>query len=883
MTTSISTYEGPLRLIDGRTVLVRAVGPGDADLAARLYSGLSPHSMAMRFGAARRGLDAEDVVALVRPPGPEGLGVMALSGGEAERAVALARYDRRPGASDAEFSIAVADDWQGKGLGTDLLEVLLTAAADDGLDALWAVVRPDNYKMLIVFRDLGCEEHELHQRGEVLVRLLTPPDEGFDEAASARFMATSVASLRPVFRPASIAVVGASRDRRAPGGAVLHALRSGSCPFPVFAVNRAAQTVDGVRAYPSLGAVPEHVDLAIVAVPAAGVTPVAREAAANGVRALIVLSMGFSEADAKGAEREAELLHVARTSGMRVVGPNCMGVSVTDPACPFNATFGPGAPPGGSIALASQSGGLGIAALEHCRRRGIGLSSFVSLGNMADVSPVDLLAWWDQDDRTRAILLYLEGLADPRRFARVARRVARSTPIVALKSGRGRSGRRAAGSHTAALAAGEETTDALFSLAGIVRVDAIEDLFDAGQLLAAQPLPAGDRIGILTNAGGLGVVAADACEAVGLQVPQLSDAVRARLVEMGVASADNPVDLGSGVTAETLETVGRMLIDGSEVDALVVVYAPIAGGDEAGIVAATERLSGHGLTVAGCMLNGDPPTGASGLSVPWYGFPEAAVRAVDCAVEARAIRDRPADPATRLPDTDRSRARHALARTEPGAWLAYAELAEMLEAYGLTLPRSRAVSTAAQAAAAQAELGVPVAVKLLSTTTVHKTEVGGVILGCATPQEAATAFETIAARVGSDEMTGALVQEMAPAGLDLIVGAVNDPLVGPLVLAGFGGVEAEVWQDRAVALAPVGPRTAGDLWGELRGRRLLDGWRGAPGADRDALTDLVTRVARLAAEQPLLAELDLNPVRSCGAGTPLAILDARARRAGTRG
>jgi acyl-CoA synthetase (NDP forming) len=280
------------------------------------------------------------------------------------------------------------------------------------------------------------------------------------------------------------------------------------------------------------------------------------------------------------------------------------------------------------------------------------------------------------------------------------------------------------------------------------------------------------------------------------------------------------------------------------------------------------------------MLHADPPTASSGRSVPWYGFPEAAVRAVDCAVEARQVRDRPPDPAPRVPDSDRSRARRALARADPGAWLGHAGLAEMLTAYGLVLPPSRIVTDAGQAAAAQREMRVPVAVKLLSATTVHKSEVGGVILGCTTPRQAAAAYERIAARVGPDDMDGALVQEMGPAGVDLIVGAMHDPLVGPLVLAGIGGVEAEVWRDRAVALAPVGPRTARELWDRLRGTRLIDGWRGAPGADRDALADMVTRVARLAAEQPLLAELDLNPVRACGPGVPLAILDVRARRVG---
>lgn len=874
----IDDREGPLRLRDGRTVLVRAVGPDDHAVVAALYAGLSPHSLAMRFGAGRRGLSDDEVRALVGAPGPDGLGLVSLAGGEAERAIALARYDRTSGASEAELSIAVADDWQGLGLGTDLLEVLLARAAEDGIDALWGIVRPDNLRMLMVFRALGCEERELRQRGEVLVRLETPPDEGLDEAAAARFMDTTITSLLPMLRPTSIAVVGASRNPAAPGGAVFRALRDGGFAGPVFAVNRSADAIDGQVAYPSLGALPRSVDLVVVVVPATDVPAVARQAAANGARALAVLSSGFSEAGEDGAALEAELLHVARTSGMRVLGPNCLGLSVTDPTAAFNATFGPGAPPDGSIALASQSGGLGIGALALCRRRGIGLSAFVSMGNMADISPVDLLAWWAKDRQTQAVLLYLEGLTDPRRFARVARSVARSTPIVALKAGRGRAGLRAAGSHTAALAAGEAPTDALFALAGVVRVDTIEELFDAGELMVSQPLPAGERIAIITNAGGLGVVTADACEAAHLAVPQLSQGVADRLVSLGAVSATNPVDMGSTMDAGAMEAVGSAIAVSGEVDVMLVVDAPVAGGDPVAIAHGVDRLAANGLPVVGCLLGEEVIARRMGLRVPWFDFPEAASRAIACAVRAGAARDRAPDPVPELPGCDRRRARLALEQAPAGAWLEPEQVEELLSAYGVAVPRSRVVHTADAAAEAQRAFGLPVAVKLVSRTVIHKSDVGGVILDCDSPDATAAAFRRIAGRVGADPSDAVVVQEMAPRGVDLIVGAVHDPLFGPLVLAGIGGTEAEVWRDRMVALAPVGRQTAHEMWDGLRGLPLIKGWRGSPGADRAGLEECLLRVAQLAAEQPLLAELDLNPVRSSGPGQGVVVLDARARR-----
>jgi acyl-CoA synthetase (NDP forming)/GNAT superfamily N-acetyltransferase len=887
----VASPEQRLLTIGGGSVAVRATRAEDRDRIAALIDGLSPASRAMRFGGVRGPLRPDEAAAMAAPPGPDGLGLIALAGAGGDEAVAVARYDRRPGEADAELSLAVADAWQGQGVGTGLIERLVGCARRDGLDALWALMLPGNHRMREVVRDLGCEVQQQSAPGELLVRISTRDDDGLEDAAIARFARSAAASLEPLMRPRSVAVVGASRDPRSPGGAVLRALLRESSDVSVIPVNRSAGRVAGRPAVRSLGEVEEVVDLAVVAVPAAGVPAVAREAAARGVRGLVVLSAGFAEAGAEGAALEEEILHVVRTAGMRLVGPNCLGLWRGGPDG-VAATFAPSAPPAGAIGLASQSGGLGLAAFAHCTRRGVGLSSFVSLGNAADVSAADLLAWWENDEATRVALLYLEGFGDARRFARLARRVSRSTPVVALKAGRGPAGRRGGGSHTAALAADEPLTDALFDLAGVVRVETLEDLLEAGEVLAGQPPPAGHRVGILSNVGGPGILAADACEVHGLTVPALSPRVAEglRAAAPSLAGASNPVDLGAGAGPDDLSRAARVLAESGEIDALIVAVAPLLEGTGPAMREAVGALVAGPVPIVGCSCGEDvgPAAATPGRAVPWLPYPEGAARALAHAAVAGAVARRAPDPVRRPTGLDRAAARRLLRDAPGGAWLPPEAVEALLASYGIAMPRSRRARTAEEAAAAQAELGVPVAVKVSRPVIPHKTEVGGIRLGCGSPHAAAAAFGAIAAdlaraRPGAT-LEEALVQEMAGADgvAELIVGAVSDDLFGPVLLAGIGGTEAELWGDRAVALAPVGPRSALELWTRLHGAAQLDGWRGAPASDRGALADLVTRIAWLAADQPLLAEIDCNPVRAPHGGPPL-VLDARVRRAAATG
>jgi acyl-CoA synthetase (NDP forming)/GNAT superfamily N-acetyltransferase len=874
-------------LRDGRSVTVRLCGEGDAEGIAAMIAGMSREARAMRFGAAKRGLSPREAREMAAPPGPSGAGVVAVAGGEGERIVAVARYHRAEGADDAELAAAVADRWQGLGLGTALVERICAHAAAEGVDSLWAWMRSDNRRMRSVLDGLGGPVTVVRAPDGVLARVPLHYDAARDDATGARDAAAAAASLRPLMEPRGIAVVGASRDPAAPGGAVLRALREGGQTTRVYAVNRAADVVAGGPAYRSLALLPGPVDLVVVAVPAEAVPAVAREAAACGARALVVLSAGFAETGSHGAELQAELIHVCRTAGLRLVGPNCLGVSVSAGPAPFDATFSPLPSRSGRIALASQSGGLGVAALAHCAARGIGTSAFVSLGNGGDVAPEDLLAWWDADARTRVVLLYLEGVGDPRRFARIARRVSHRTPVVALKGGRGGAGRRAAGSHTAALAAGEPMTEALFDLAGVVRADTLEELLETGEVLASQPPPGGPRVAIVSNAGGPAIIAADAAEAAGLEVPPFGEPLRAALASLPTppAADGNPVDLGAGSDADAVERAGRAIIASGEADALMVLVTPLRGTDADGMIRAAEALANDRVPVVGCVVGPAREAAAAAAPIPWLAMPEGAARALAGARRAAQAAARPEDPAVRPSGIDVAAARAALARAEPGAWLPPDAVERLLAAYGVPVARGLRAPGPAEAAAAQAAIGGPVAVKLVSGTLTHKSDVGGVVLGVRTPDEAAAAAERIAEglrrRGLSDRMEGVLVQEMAPAGVDLIVGGVRDPVFGPCLLAGIGGADAEVWRDRRVALAPPGPASAHEIWDRLRGADLLAGWRGLPAVPRGPLADLTARVGWLMSDIPGIAELDLNPVRAGADGRPVA-LDARIRRAGNR-
>jgi acetyl coenzyme A synthetase (ADP forming)-like protein len=698
-------------------------------------------------------------------------------------------------------------------------------------------------------------------------------------------------ALDCLFRPRSIAVVGASRTRGTLGAEIFHNLVANGFAGPVYPVNPGAPVVQSARAYATVSEIPDPVDLAILVVPQKRVMPAIEDCGSKGVRGVVVISAGFGETGPVGRALQDELMERVRFYGMRLIGPNCLGILNTDPDVSMDATFAPTWPPHGGVSLSSQSGALGVAILDRARDLGIGISQFASIGNKADVSGNDLLEYWEADPATRVILMYMESFGNPRRFWQIARRVGRTKPIAVVKSGRTAAGARAASSHTGALAGLDVAVDALLGQAGVIRTDTIEQLFDVAILLANQPVAVGHRVGILTNAGGPGIMATDACESRGLQLPALAPHTEAALRALlpPEASLRNPVDMIASASAPTYEAALRLLIADPNVDSVIVLFVPPVV-TEATAVAEAIRRGGAGSAkpVLTCFMgtHGVPPALSSLREgrFPSYAFPEAAAMALSRSVAygrwlARAVGTVPA-----LEDVSAPRARAAIGPgggAPKGRWLAPDQVREVLAAYGLRAPRGIVARDEDAAARAAEGLERPVAVKLMSATITHKTDVGGVILGVRGGPAAANAFRTIRDRLTErgleHEMSGVLVQEMFTTGVETFVGVTQDPVFGPLIGFGLGGVHVEVWKDVVFRVHPITDADARDMIDQVRGVKLLDGFRGAPAADRDALVDALMRVSRMLADLPELLEMDINPLLALGPGEGTVVVDARIR------
>jgi acetyl coenzyme A synthetase (ADP forming)-like protein len=695
-------------------------------------------------------------------------------------------------------------------------------------------------------------------------------------------------NLEAVFRPRSVAVIGASRQRGSISGEVFHNLVSQGFPGPVYPVNNSASVVQSVAAYPSICDVPGDVDLAVVTVPRASVVGVARECARKGVKGLVVLTAGFGETGAAGQAIQDELKEVVRGAGMRMVGPNCLGLLNTDPEINLNATFAPTWPPHGGVAFSSQSGAIGLAILDYARDLGIGISQFVSMGNKADISSNDLLEYWEDDPNCRVILLYLESLGNPARFMQIASRVARQKPIAVVKSGRTEAGARAASSHTGALAGLDVAVDALLGQAGVLRTDTMEELFDLAMLLANQPVPAGNRVGILTNAGGPAIMASDACESRGLVIPPLSEKTVAELTTFlpPEASTKNPVDMIASASPASFERALRLLLADDAVDSVIVLFVPPIMTEAADVAAAIRRAgAGAKKPVVTCFMGTHGiPAALSSLRegrFPSYAFPEAAALALSRAVRYGRWLAAPPGRVPELSGLAPGQARAAVRAGAPGRWLSADEVRCVLNAYRIRTPKEEVATDAAGAAAAAARIGFPVALKLTSETITHKTEVGGVLLGLSNAEavfEAFTAIRQNLARLGREkEMAGALVQEMAPRGVETFVGVTQAPGYGSLLGFGIGGVAVEVWKDVAFRVAPITDADAKSMLDQIRGAKLLDGFRGGPRADREALTETLLRVSQMVQDLPEIAEMDINPLVALEPGRGAIAVDARIR------
>jgi acetate---CoA ligase (ADP-forming) len=863
-------------LRDGSTLRLRAPARKDADALAAFFGELSERSSYLRFHGIRR-IDAAFVEHFLEPDWRNRgalVGELADAAG-AGRIVAAAEYVRLRDETAAEAAFVVADEHQGRGIGTRLLEQLAARAADAGIERFVAEVLSDNRPMLKVFEDAGLEASRELEGGEIEVQFPIAPTERYRTRMDERDHLAVTASLRPFFAPKSVAVIGASRRRGSIGGELFRNVLAGDFAGAAYPVNRDGDPVGGVRGYTAIGELPELVDLAVICVPGARVIDAAREALAEGVRAICVISSGFAEVGAEGRERQEQLLELVRAHGGRLVGPNCLGIAI--PPLGLNATFGPRALPPGPIAFSSQSGALGLALLEKATERRLGFSAFVSIGNKADVSSNDLLEWWEDDEASELVLLYLESFGNPQKFGRLARRVARRKPILALKAGATGAGARAASSHTAALASSDTAVDALFHQTGVIRAATLEELVDAAALLSSQPLPRGRRVGVLTNAGGLGILCADACEAAGLELPEPGEESKAALADAVPADASvaNPVDLLGSATAATYERALPPLLADKRFDAVIVLFVPpvVAGADE---VAATIRDTVARLRPDKPVLavvisaEGTPaPLREAGAAVASFPYPESAAHALGLAATRAEWLRRPAGSVPAVDGVDAAAARRtveaALASSDE-AWLEPGQVRALLDAYGVPLVPERLASDTEEAVAAARELGLPAVVKTAAAGA-HKTETGGVALDLRDEEQVRAAVEGIGPPV--------IVQPYVSGGAELLAGVVQDPVFGPLVAFGPGGVLAELIGDAAFRLAPLTDVDAQELVHEGKAGRLVAGFRGAAGADEAALVDLLHRLSRLADDLPELAELDLNPVVALP--TRCVAVDARAR------
>ncbi len=882
--TALGAEEVHALLADGTTVRIRSARATDRDGVRSLYEAMSDENLRFRFfDVSRRSAErAAERVAHCGKPGYQGLLAVV-----DDAVVGIAEYesdDPRAGSTSAEISVAVADAWHHRGVGTLLLEHLVHAARAAGITTFTADALAHNAAVLKVFADLGLRVSRHFEGPEVRCSIRLDENETYLSAVDVRAASADRASLLPLLRPGSVVVVGAGTKPTSVGRAVLRNIRDGRFNGRVCAVNPHAHAIAHTPTYPSVSDLPHPPDLAVIAVPARAVLEVAEQCGRRGVHALVVLSSGF------GAEGASALLDVCRRYGMRLVGPNCLGLANTEEAVALDATFAAHRPLPGRAGVGVQSGGVGMALLDGLSRLGIGVSSFVSLGDKLDVSSNDLLCWWEGDDRTELALLHLESFGNPRAFSRTARRVARRMPVLTVDAGRSTAGRRAAASHTAAAATPTMTRRALFTQAGVTATRTIGELLEVAALLYSQPLPAGGSVAVVSNAGGAGVLAADACVEAGLTVPELPVQLVADLLAAlpQGACASNPVDATAGVGTTALRSCVDRLTTHGRVDAVLVVLVPTAlvraTGDDP-LLALTGPTGRRPRPVAAVLL-GQAETvrlvrTEDGGSVPAYADAMSAAHALAHAATRAHWLAEPPGTIPELPGLDPAGAASMvdayLTAHQEGGWLHPRQCAELLSYYCIPQsPWSWAENEEAAVSAAALLAGPDglVALKAHWPGLMHKSDQGAIALDLGGGAAVRRAYRDFAARFG-DVMTGVVVQPMAPRGVELVAGIAQDPVFGPLVLFGLGGTATDVLADHAARLAPLTDRDVHALIRAPRCAPLLFGQRDGDPVDLEGLEQLLARLSRMACDLPELAEADLNPVVARPGG--VLTLDARIR------
>ena len=857
-------WEADVLLRDGQVAHMRPIHAEDRDMLVEFYKEVSPESKYLRFFAPMPELSERDQLRFTNVDHRDRVAFVLTV---ADKMIAVGRFDRIPleesspedrqkGVVEAEVAFLVQDAHQGRGIANLLLEHLAQAGRERGIDRFVADVLPNNRRMIQTFKDAGYRVVGGYEDG--VMRVVFPIDatDTSVNVMQAREHRAEAASIQRFFDARSVAVIGASRRHDTIGQTLVRNLVLGDYQGRVYAVNRAATSVAGLPAYPTVSDIPDPVDVAIVAVPAESVQEVVLDCAAKGVHGLVVISSGFAETGEEGRRRQRRLVGLARSYGLRLIGPNCLGIINTATDLSLNASLSTVMPPRGRAGFFCQSGALGVAILEKVARRGLGLSTFVSAGNRADVSGNDLLQYWEEDEETEVVLLYLESIGNPRKFSRLARLVSRRKPVIAVKSGRSTQGV-PMGHAVRSMLAPQAAVDAMFRQAGVIQVDTLDEMFDVAQLVAHQPLPRGKRVAVVGNSDAIGLLAADAAVAVGLEVSR-------------------PVSLGSEATAEDFEEALDAAIDDPEVDSVVAVYIPplnISGEEVANVLAAvgeqsdkpvvTTFLAGEGIPELLRVPDVAGSTAGRG-SVPSYPAVEAAVRALARVAEYAAWRARPEGELVPPDTVDSAAGRRLVAevlREDPeGRDLGFEETRSLLDAYGIDLWDRVPVTSQEEAVAAAERLGYDVVLKATAEHLRDRPDMAHVWRNIDTAEEIRDAWETMQRSIDDAPSAGFIVQKGAPSGVPVSVAGMEDPLFGPVVSFGVSGPLTELLGDRAYRIPPMHSGDVSDMVREIRSAPLLFGYRGSQKVDVAAVEHLLLRVAQLKNDLPQVRSLDLNLV-----------------------
>ncbi len=893
---SFERYSTSVALKDGSSLHLRPIQMSDEEKLLALFNRLSKHTIYLRFHHVLNHMSREEARRFCTVDYYNTFALVGTLGEDVdERIIAVGRYAKQPGAERAQIAFEVEDKYQGLGIGSHLLDQLAYIAREKGIISFEAEVLAENQDMMNVLINSGFTLHRQMQGTTYVGIMDLSPTAIVEQKTVEREKFASIASLRAFLNPKSVAVIGASRRPNTIGNFVFRNLIQQDFKGVVYPVNPNAEVIAAIKAYPSVLDIPGDIDLATIIVPAEKVQQIVEECAHKGAKGVVVFSSGFSDTgDPEDMERQDKLLKTIRSYGMRMLGPNCMGMVNTNPDINLNATFSPVFPPHGNIAFATQSGVLGSAILMYANSLNIGLSTFVSIGNRADISSNELLQYWEDDPDTDVVLLYLESFGNPRKFTRIARSITSKKPVVAVTSGRTSHQIRAITSQTAAMATDEAATEALFKQAGILRVDTLEDLFDTGSLLANQPLPSGKNMAIISNAGGPALLTAEACRARGLVVPALAEETVRQLKSIlpTRANLSNPIDTSPEFSIEQYRDALKLLLEDDNIDIVVAIFIPP-------ILRLTEEFAAIIKEVApGFRQKGKPLiTSFLGLRgprielgskekgyVPSFAFPESTAGALSRALEFSQRLKKPVGKIPEFADINKEKAagiiKSALEKSgRPQVWLDAESILGLLDCYGIKFVTLKLAKTPVEAAASAEEIGCPVAVKILTTTIAQKTDVEGVILDCRAGDEVEKAFIRIAEnmeRIGKrNEMDGVIVQEMVQGGVEVIVGVTQHPSFGPLIMFGLGGVYVELFKDVTFSIHPLTDIDAHEMVRSVKAYQLLEGWRGSKRADIESIEELILRISAMVEDNPQILEMDLNPVKVLPEGDAYLVVDGR--------